>query len=32
LKIQLKNELLYLQKEKETGEKYRKYDYESIFP
>jgi antitoxin HigA-1 len=30
LKIQVKNELLQLQKEKEAEEKYRKYDYEKV--
>jgi len=30
LKIQIKNELLELQKEKETAEKYSKYDYEKV--
>ncbi len=30
LKVQIKNELLQLQKEKETEDKYRKYDYEKV--
>jgi len=30
LKVQIKNELLQLQKEKEAGDKYRKYDYEKV--
>lgn len=30
LKVQIKNELLQLQKEKEAEEKYRKYDYEKL--
>lgn len=30
LRVQLKNDLLELQKEKETEEKYRKYDYEKL--
>ena len=30
LRVQIKNELLQLQKEKEAEEKYRKYDYEKL--
>jgi len=30
LKVQIKNELLQLQKEKEADDKYRKYDYEKV--
>jgi plasmid maintenance system antidote protein VapI len=30
LKVQIKNELLQLQKEKEAEDKYRKYDYEKV--
>jgi len=30
LKVQIKNELLQLQKEKEAEDKYRKYDYERV--